>query len=76
MPIYEYACKKCGKVVDLLQKMGSDKAGIPCPACGEDALAKKLSVTAPTQMAGPAGAGCELGSIPGGCGGCCGGCQQ
>ena len=75
MPIYEYECKKCGKVVDLLQKMGTDKAGVNCPACGEDALAKKLSVTAPAQMASTMKGGCEIGGM-GGCDGCCGGCQQ
>ena len=73
MPIYEYSCKKCGKTVELLQKMGSDKAGICCPGCGEDALAKILSVTAPAQMTGEPASGCELARKQGGCGGCCGG---
>ena len=68
MPIYEYSCKKCGKLVELLQKSGTDRAGIHCPGCGEDALAKVLSVTAPAQM-------CGMASNPGACGGCCSGCH-
>ncbi len=73
MPIYEYSCKQCGKVVELLQKSGTDNAGITCPECGRNTLAKVLSVTAPAQMAKTAPAGCDIGR--GSCGGCCGGCH-
>lgn len=73
MPIYEYACKKCGKVTELLQKMGTQSAGVPCPACGEDALTKRLSVTAPAQMAAQPASGCEIARQRGTCGGCCAG---
>ncbi|WP_371363581.1 hypothetical protein SRRS_44620 [Sporomusa rhizae] len=73
MPIYEYSCKECGKVVELLQKSGTANAGITCPECGQDTLAKVLSVTAPAQMAKNAPAGCDIGK--GSCGGCCGGCH-
>lgn len=73
MPIYEYACKKCGKVVELLQKMGTQTADRPCLACGEDALMRVLSVTAPAQMAGQPVTGCEMAKKMGTCGGCCSG---
>src|SRR5262245_45792843 len=33
MPIYEYACKECGKLTDVLQKL-SDPAPEKCPSCG------------------------------------------
>ncbi len=75
MPIYEYACKQCGKTVQLLQKMGAQAAGTPCPACGEDALAKKLSVPSPAQMAQGAAPACPMPARQGACGGCCGGCH-
>ena len=78
MPIYEYQCKKCGQVTELLQKMGANIAGSSCPACGADALQKKLSVMAvPAKIAGRADTGgCELAAAKeGACGGCCGGCQ-
>ncbi len=74
MPIYEYSCKKCGKLVELLQKSGVEQAGIVCPDCGEDALTKVLSVTAPSQMAKHSPSGCDMGNS-GACGGCCGGCH-
>lgn len=74
MPIYEYSCKKCGNRVELLQKSGTDQAGITCPDCGEDALLKVLSVTAPSQMAKSSLGGCDMGNS-GACGGCCSGCH-
>lgn len=74
MPIYEYSCKKCGNRVELLQKSGTDKAGITCLTCGEDTLTKILSVTAPSQMAKSSPSGCDMGSS-GACGGCCSGCH-
>ena len=33
MPIYEYACKKCGKVVEVFQK-ASDPGPKTCEKCG------------------------------------------
>ncbi len=75
MPIYEYSCKQCGKVVELLQKTGTTNAGVLCPACGADALAKMLSVTAPAQMARKAVAGCDGANSGGSCGSCCAGCH-
>ena len=42
MPIYEYACQKCGHKFDALQKMNADPLS-KCPDCGEGALKKLLS---------------------------------
>ena len=75
MPIYEYSCRKCGQTVELLQKMGADSAGAPCPGCGADALAKKLSVPSPAQLGGPGPATCAMPNRQGPCGGCCSGCH-
>ncbi|HSR13429.1 MAG TPA: FmdB family zinc ribbon protein [Thermodesulfobacteriota bacterium] len=33
MPIYEYKCNNCGKVVEVMQKF-SDKPLSRCPSCG------------------------------------------
>ena len=74
MPIYEYSCKKCGKVVELLQKMGTDKPGVGCPACGEDKLVKILSVSSPPQMEKGAADSCPMPN-PQACGGGCPGCH-
>jgi len=42
MPIYEYACKKCGHSLDALQKMSDDPL-LDCPECGEPQLKKLIS---------------------------------
>jgi putative FmdB family regulatory protein len=33
MPIYEYKCEKCQRVIEVMQKF-SDKALTRCPSCG------------------------------------------
>ncbi|NOX69285.1 MAG: zinc ribbon domain-containing protein [Gammaproteobacteria bacterium] len=42
MPIYGYACKRCGHTLDALQKMNDDVL-VDCPECGEPALKRMLS---------------------------------
>jgi len=42
MPIYEYACKKCGHTLDALQKMSDDPL-VKCPECGEPQLKRLIS---------------------------------
>ncbi|MGB7754544.1 MAG: zinc ribbon domain-containing protein [Salinisphaera sp.] len=43
MPIYEYVCTNCGEPLEKLQKL-SDAPLTECPACGEAALKRKVSV--------------------------------
>ncbi len=42
MPIYEYACQKCGHTFDALQKMNADPL-TECPECSAHTLKKLLS---------------------------------
>ena len=42
MPIYEYACKKCGHKLDALQKMSEDPL-VDCPDCREPQLKRLIS---------------------------------
>jgi len=42
MPIYAYACKKCGHELDALQKI-SDEPLVECPECGAPELKRLLS---------------------------------
>ncbi|SVD74003.1 uncharacterized protein METZ01_LOCUS426857 [marine metagenome] len=42
MPIYEYECRSCAHVFDVLQKMGDDPL-TECPKCGRLDLRKLLS---------------------------------
>ena len=45
MPIYEYSCKKCGKITDFLEGVGSAEAEQKCRFCGSDDLEKIMSVS-------------------------------
>lgn len=42
MPIYEYRCDACGNEHEAIRKF-SDAPLTTCPACGKDALVKKVS---------------------------------
>lgn len=42
MPIYEYVCRECGHELEKLQKL-SESPLTECPACGKDALKRKVS---------------------------------
>ncbi len=41
MPLYEYECAKCKKVIEMIQKF-SDPALTACPTCG-DPVTKLIS---------------------------------
>ena len=45
MPIYEYACQKCGKKTEAIQRMGEKTLKI-CPHCGGTDLKKLASAPA------------------------------
>ncbi len=36
MPIYDFKCKKCGKVSEMLVLPGKDCRDVSCPDCGSD----------------------------------------
>jgi len=42
MPIYDYQCTDCGHGLEAIQKL-SDAPLTQCPACGKEALKKKVS---------------------------------
>lgn len=43
MPIYEFECRACGKITEVMQKI-SDAPLATCPECGGE-VAKKMSMT-------------------------------
>lgn len=45
MPIYEYECKACGDVAEVMQKM-SDPPPASCPVCAQGPMVKMMSRTA------------------------------
>ena len=71
MPIYEYACEKCGHQFEALQRM-SETASPSCEKCGAKRARRKFSTFA---MHG-GGAKSSSGESGGGHGSNCGGCQR
>jgi putative FmdB family regulatory protein len=63
MPLFEYACRGCGRQFEFLTRQGQAPC---CPSCGKEDLEKKLSVFAVSSSSasfeGPPG--------PGACGTC------
>ena len=43
MPIYEYRCRKCGKVFEKIQKVNEGGESLKCPHCGGQKPEKVLS---------------------------------
>ena len=43
MPIYEYQCRKCEKVFEMLQKVDEGGEAVKCPYCGGQKPEKILS---------------------------------
>jgi len=64
MPIFEYKCKKCGKVFDELVK--SCETAVKCPDCGEyaDRSYSGKVYTATGKSSGSCSGNCST------CGGC------
>jgi putative FmdB family regulatory protein len=71
MPIYEYRCRECSKVFELLIRASaeeSDDSGPHCPQCGSGTPKRLFSLFA-SRSDGPV----KVASGGGGGGGCCGG---
>jgi putative FmdB family regulatory protein len=45
VPIYEYLCERCGRLTEVMQKVGG-RPPATCPECGSKRLAKLVSRTA------------------------------
>jgi putative FmdB family regulatory protein len=43
MPIYEYRCRKCGKIFEKIQKVNGGGNSLTCPSCGGKKPEKLLS---------------------------------
>ena len=59
MPIFEYQCKKCGHVTEVLEKAGA-KGRHTCAKCGSSQMVKLFSPFG----VGKAGASSSSGSCP------------
>ncbi|RMD94087.1 MAG: zinc ribbon domain-containing protein [Calditrichaeota bacterium] len=45
MPIYEYRCKKCQSIFEVLQRL-NDQSEVNCPKCGTVEVEKQFSLFA------------------------------
>ena len=45
MPIYEYRCKQCGEVSEILTDVGSHNDNLECKNCGNPDLEKIMSLS-------------------------------
>ena len=43
MPIFEYDCKECGSISEILVGVSADEPDIVCDNCGSTKLEKKIS---------------------------------
>ena len=43
MPIYEYRCRRCGKIFEKIQKVNEGGENLECPHCGGQKPEKVLS---------------------------------
>lgn len=68
MPIYEYRCSECRKVIEVLES-SSRGGNHPCPACGKEGMERIFSAHGVGKAVSlPSGGGCGNGSCPsGGC---------
>ncbi|OGG04697.1 MAG: hypothetical protein A3F83_13000 [Candidatus Glassbacteria bacterium RIFCSPLOWO2_12_FULL_58_11] len=65
MPIYEYRCKSCGKVIEVLESSAADGKHV-CPKCGNSRMERIFSAFG-VEVASPASKSpCGEGSCGGG----------
>ncbi|MBN1675202.1 MAG: zinc ribbon domain-containing protein [Kiritimatiellae bacterium] len=43
MPIYEYECKKCGAVFELIRSFGASDVDVKCAQCGSPRILRLIS---------------------------------
>lgn len=62
MPIYEYACRACGKVFEAFLFRRTDEAEVACPDCAtrevERVISRPAAVSSSGTAPGPRGGGC------------------
>ena len=63
MPIFEYQCKKCGQVTEVLEDANA-KGKRACPKCGSKQIEKLFSSFAVGKNAGSSSSSCSTGTCP------------
>jgi putative FmdB family regulatory protein len=57
MPIYEYACSRCGKAFEELVLRSSDADLVKCPGCGAREVSRQMSRPAAARVGGGTSSG-------------------
>jgi putative FmdB family regulatory protein len=72
MPIFEYKCKECDTVYDVLHKSTNDTKDVICPKCKSSKSIKLISTFSSKISSDSGSGGCENGScgMPSFGGGC------
>ena len=63
MPIFEYKCKECGHVTEVLERPGS-RVGHKCPKCGSSPMEKLLSAFGVGKGRSSGSSSCPTGTCP------------
>lgn len=75
MPLYEFECKSCETIVEVLVRSTSEKS--VCPDCGNSEVRRLLSVPASPAVKGKSNLPVARGEESCGAPRCCGGgCQE
>ena len=61
MPIYEYKCRSCGFIFDVIHKMSEDAREVPCPECGTKDPVKQISAASSLSGGDASGGSCGPG---------------
>lgn len=62
MPVFEYKCKECGTVYDVLHKSSSSKEDVVCPKCSSKKNVKLVSSFSSSFKSDNSSGGCSDGS--------------
>lgn len=57
MPLYEYRCRRCGKIFEMLRRMQDADRELECPECRSEEIERLLSKFATGGCGTSAGAG-------------------
>jgi len=63
MPLYEYRCRKCGRVMEVLEQAGAKQKHV-CTKCGSRQMEKMISTFGVGSATGSSGSSCPTGTCP------------
>lgn len=68
MPLYAYACGKCGERFDTLKPLRARKEPEPCPKCGSQAERAMSGYSVGTKVGASPGSSPSYNAAPSSCG--------